>query len=247
MRTDPVSSVGWFVETAEDTEFIRYMTRTMNVFVHLSFYERHTIDESAQFLDCREYINSVHLPNELSVSDFKAGGVVQQVSEFLDVKLFNIHPWCPDLVEIIEEVLTNHDYTLCLETFKLKTDKIGNVMRQLAQFGGYMLRSDRIGLTLDLTHLEPEVMNYTFVRGVLPFVKIIHMSQTVGKKKHQPIFTGVQSENASARRVVGSILSLREFPVQEIVLEYEKEFKRMLYKHSQWLTNFIIQKRRKFQ
>lgn len=246
MKTNPVSSIGWFIASDEDAEFVRYMTKTMHVNVHLSFFERELIDNSAQFIDCRDYINSVHLPNGLTVGDFKEGGIVHHVHEVLDVKLFNIHPWCPDLKLIIEEVLENWDYTLCLETFKLRTDKIGNPMRQLAEFGRYMIESERIGLTLDLTHIEPEAMNYTFARGLLQFVRMIHMSQTIGKEKHQPIFT-TTGLNFDARNVVGKLLSLPVLPVQEIVLEYAPEFKNKLYKHSQWLTNLIIQKRRKFQ
>jgi len=241
---DPIPSVGWFIEDESDVEYVHNMTLSWGVNVHLSFYSLESIKTLAQFVDCADFINSIHLPNGLTVKDFERGGVVHMAHTMLGVNLFNIHPWNPDLQSIVEEVIDQNEYELCLETFKLRTDKIGNPMRQLAQYGRYMLESDMIGLTVDLTHIEPEVCNYTFVRSLLPFTKIIHMSETIDGKKHQPIFTG-PTGNSNVRNIVGMCLDIPQLPVREFVLEYDREFRGKLFKHHQWLKNLIFEKRRR--
>lgn len=242
----PIPSVGWFIESEEDIEVVNAFVDGYVQFVHASFYERQSLYDWFEFLfPFSHKINSIHLPNELTLSDYKTGGIVPVLQGKLGVNMFSVHPWADDLDAIVNEVLENQTYTLCLETFPCKRSKDGNLFTLLARFGRYMLMSDRIGLTLDLSHMDDEIANYTVIKSILPYTRIIHMSCRIKKKGHLPIFT--QHSDVNARNLVGQVLNINPLPVREVVLEYNKEYKKDLIKHIFWLKDVIQAKRRKFK
>lgn len=240
-------SIGWFIESEDDVEFVEDVTMRFTHYCHVSFYERqHAEDYFELCLPYSEKINSIHLPKGLHLSDYKKGGLVHEMYTALGVKLFNVHPWADDLTGIVQEIIDNQDYTLCLETFSLKKPgNAGNPLFLLSHFGGYMLQSDKIRLTIDLSHLDNEVANYVFVRSLLPYSGMIHMSCRLKNNQHLPIFA--HQSDVNARNIVGQVLSLPDCPIREIVLEYMREYRPQLEKHIWWLNDLINSKRRRFE
>lgn len=242
----PIASLGWFVSDEEDVNFIGDMTLAYTQYVHLCFYERENAVK--YYRDCFPYvsrINSIHLPNGLTLKDYKKGGLVPSMQEELNVNLFTVHPWADDLKLIVEEVIANQTYTLCLENFPIKRSQNGNPFYLLAHYGRYMIESEKIGLTLDLAHLDDELANYSVVKGLLPYTKIVHMSCRVKNNAHLPIFT--QQSDVNARNLVGLMLNIENLGVEEIVLEYQREYKKQQKAHLRWLRDVIVSKRRKFE
>jgi hypothetical protein len=247
MELKPIPSVGWFISDEDDIEIVNEFADGLGQYVHASFYEWHDLFTWWEYLMpvCHK-INSIHLPNNLTLKDYKVGGIVPKLQDRLGVNMFTVHPWADDLNDILVEVL-NQNYSLCLENFPCKSKKSqnGNLFNLLARFGRYMLMSDRVGLTLDLSHMDDEIANYTVVKSVLPYTRIIHMSCRVGKVQHLPIFR--QHSDVNARNLVGQVLNINPLPVHEIVLEYDKQYRKDLVKHIFWLKDLIQAKRRRFQ
>lgn len=242
----PIPSMGWFIESMEDVETVNSFADGYGQFVHLSFYDwAHLFSYWEYCMPISHMVNSIHLSNNLTLKDYKKGGIVPKLQDRLGVQMFTVHPWADDLDSIVQEVLNNQTYSLCLENFPCKKSKDGNLFMLLARFGRYMLMSDRIGLTLDLSHMDDDIANYTVVKSVLPYTRIIHMSCRIKKSGHLPIFK--QYSDVNARNLVGQVLNINPLPVQEIVLEYNKEYKKDLVKHIFWLKNLIQAKRRRFK
>jgi hypothetical protein len=108
-----------------------------------------------------------------------------------------------------------------------------------------MLQSEKIRLTVDLSHLDNEVANYVFVRSLLPYSKLMHVSGRLKNNQHIPIFA--HQSDVNARNIVGQTLSLPDCPIEEFILEYMKEYKKQLEKHVFWLSDLINSKRRRFE
>jgi len=245
----PKVSIGYFIESEDDFEFVERVTFGGLVYCHVSFYERASMEKYyEQCLPFVDSINSIHLCKDLHLDDFKKGGLVNEVHEVTQAKFYNLHPWADGLDDIVQEVIENADYTLCLENFGLKHGRYkGNPIFLLTKYGRYMLESEKIRLTIDLSHLENDVANYTFVKSLLPMSKLMHVSCRVGKAQHQHIFTG--NSDVNARNIVGQTLSLPECFIDEFILEYMKGLQQraQLLKHAEWLKDVIQAKRRKFK
>lgn len=243
---NPKVSIGYFIESPEDFDFVETVTAA-GFYCHVSFYERECMEKL--FEGCLPFvdkINSVHLCKDLHLSDFKKGGLVYEVHQVLQAKYYNLHPWADGLEEIIKEVIENADYTLCLENFGLKHGRYkGNPIFLLTYYGRYMLESEKIRLTIDLSHLDTDVANYTFVKSLLPWSKLMHVSSRVGEAKHQHIF--VENPDVNSRLIVSRVLDLPESYIDEYVLEYMKGGvqRKQSLKHAAWLRDFVHAKRRK--
>ena len=244
----PKVSIGHFIACEDDLEFVDEIVAG-GLHCHVSFYKR---EEAERYFEaCLPYVhgvNSVHLSKDLHLSDFKKGGLVHEMHQVFGAKHYNIHPWADDLDAIVEEVIENCDYTLCLENFGLKHGRYkGNPIYMLTKYGCRILKSENIRLTIDLSHLDTDVANYTFVKSLLPWSKLMHVSCRVGKAQHQHIFTA--NSDVNARNIVGQVLSLPECFIDEFVLEYMKEgvYKRLLLKHAFWLRDVVHAKRRRFK
>lgn len=241
-----VSSVSWFIDSQEDVDFVREFIEGYHFNVQLAFYERKHVDDWLEsFIDFPvEYISSVHLPKGLSLDDYNdSSGVVERMRQILKVNRFVVHPWASDLEEIVRYVDDLEEYTLCLENFAPK-NKQGSPMMLLAQFGKYFM-GKHVGLCVDFSHLGAELGNYTFVKGLLPFTKMLHISDKVGRQSHCPMFRA--QADVRALHLLGQIMNVKELTVEEAVLEYGKQNKKELCKHIFWLVEFVTRKRKRWR
>ena len=240
-------SISWFISSKEDVEFVKEYIKSYKFNVELAFYELKDLDFVGDLLDVdTKYISSIHLPKGLTYDDyFNNMGVVRELRKTFDVDLFVVHPWSDDLDRICNRLIEGEEsYCLCLEGFRSKKEGRGNVFRLLADFGKY-IQTGWVGLCLDFSHLDAEMCNWNVVKNLLPYTKMIHASCKIGKQQHAPIFP-IRGEWINAVSLIGSILSVEDLKVQEIVLEYMKPYKESLVKHSFWLHSYIQEKRRRW-
>ena len=234
-------SVGIFIECEQDVAYLEEATKNLGLNVHLSFYDRTLYDKYKH--DCSDasaYITSVHLPKGLTVSDYSESGLVGEARGLFNVDLFNVHPWSPDL-SAIADVVKQEGYTLCLETFRKGQ---GSPFWLLETFGE-ALREDHLGLCVDFSHLELDLANYGFLKGLLPYMKMIHASNRLQDDQHLPVFH--QGCDTNAQGYMSRLLDVKDFPVREVVLEYMPKYRDKYVKQFAWLNTIILQKRRRYE
>lgn len=235
------SSIGWFIASQDDVEVVKELTVDLEVNVHLSFYQKKDAEDWMWRLIDRidvSYINSIHLPKGLYQSDYTKNSLVWELANVFDVKRFVVHPWASDLSNIVDEVEKN-GWTLCLENFGKKG---ASPFSLISQFGDE-LQTDHLGLCVDFSHLHPSLCTVEFVKALMPYTKMWHASNQKGKNQHLPI--SWQDTDTQAHRIISNLLSMPAFPIQEIVLEYFKEYKSKAIKNYFSLKSDIIQRRRK--
>lgn len=241
-------SISWFISSKEDVEFVKEYIESYKFNVELAFYEPKDLEYVGDLMDIpTEYISSIHLPKGLVYSDyFHDGGVVRDLKKRFDVDLFVVHPWSDDLDRICNRLVEGEEgYCLCLEAFGAKKQQAkGNPFYLLTNFGKYF-QSDWVGMCLDFSHLDAEMCNWKIVKNFLPYTKMIHASCRIEKQQHTPVFP-IRGEWINAVSLIGSILSVKDLKVREIVLEYMKQYKESLVKHSFWLQSYIQEKRRRW-
>lgn len=236
------ASASWFIKEEEDVEVVKGFAH-LNMNIQLAFYEREKAEKfmwHPGLIEAKDNITSIHLPKHLTVSDYKSDGIVSELKNLYGTNLFVVHPWADDLPNIVDTV-REQEMVLCLETFK----KGGaSPFSLLAQFGDE-LQTEHLGLCVDFSHLETDLVTVGFIKGLLPYTKMWHVSNRLGKQQHLPIF--VQDADTHAHRVVARVLDVPNFPVQEIVLEYMPQYQRQLTKQYFWLHSYVIQKRKKIR
>jgi len=240
-------SISWFISSKEDVEFVKEYIKSFKFNVELAFYELKDLDFVNDLLDIpTEYISSIHLPKGLVYSDYAfEDGIVKSLKRTFDVDLFVVHPWLDDLDRVCNRLREGEaGYCLCLEVFPSKKLGQGNAFRLLADFGKFC-QTDWVGLCLDFSHLDTEMCNWTIIKNFLPYTKMIHASCRIEKQQHTPVFP-IRGEWINAVSLIGSILSIKDLKVREIVLEYMKQYKKSLVKHSFWLQSYIQEKRRRW-
>lgn len=240
-------SISWFISSKEDVEFVKEYIECYKYNVELAFYELKDLEYVGDLLDIDpKYISSIHLPKGLVYSDYAFdGGVVKDLKRAFNVDLFVVHPWLEDLDRVCKRLAEGESgYCLCLEAFRSKKTGKGNLFTLLANFGQYC-QTDWVGLCLDFSHLDAELCNWKIVKNFLPYTKMIHASCRIGKQQHSPVFP-IRGEWINAVSLLGSILSIKDLKVREIVLEYMKQYKESLVKHSFWLQSYVQEKRRRW-
>lgn len=240
-------SISWFISSKEDVEFVKEYIKSYKFNVELAFYELKDLDFVDDLLDIDEtYISSIHLPKGLVYSDYiNEGGIVKNLASRFDVDLFVVHPWLEDLERVAKRLIDEERYCLCLEAFRARKQQVkGNPFYLLANFGKYF-QSDWVGLCLDFSHLDAELCNWKIVKNFLPYAKMIHASCRIGKQQHTPVFP-IRGEWINAVSLIGQILSIKDLKIREIVLEYMKQYKENLVKHSFWLQSYVQEKRRRW-
>lgn len=240
-------SISWFISSKEDVEFVKEYIKCYKFNVELAFYELKDLYFVGDLMDIdTKYVSSIHLPKGLLYSDYvNEGGVVKELAKNFNVDLFVVHPWSDDLDRVCRRLIEGEEgYCLCLEVFRSKKSGKGNAFRLLADFGQY-LQTDWVGLCIDFSHLDLELCNWIVIRGFLPYTKMIHASCRVEKQQHAPVFP-IRGEWINAVSLISSILSVKDLKVREIVLEYMKQYKESLVKHSFWLQSYIREKRRRW-
>lgn len=236
-----VPSVGIFIECEQDVAYLQEATESLGMNVHLSFYERSLYDKYKFDCECAaKYITSVHLPKGLVVSDYTKEGVVGEMRGLYNVDLFNVHPWSSDLRQIAD-VVKEEGYTLCFEAFRKGQ---GNPFWLLEIFGE-KLREDYLGLCIDFSHLELDLAVYGFLKGFLPYTKMLHASNQMKGNQHLPVFR--QDCDTNAQGYISRLLDVKDFPIREIVLEYMPEYRDKFVKQYAWLNTIILQKRRRYE
>lgn len=237
-------SIGWSIHSQEDVEFVREFIDGYKFDVQLGFFSREDIDLWLDsFLSFPiEHVSAVHLPKGLELDDFTSeSGVVHRLSAILGARRFVVHPWSPELPAIVEYVDSLEKFVLCLENFGAK-NKDGNPFTLLAQYGKY-LTGDYIGLCLDFSHLGVELAQYPIIRGLLPYTKMLHVSDRIGKHVHCPLFR--PNAGVNGVHLLAQIMSVKNLRIQEVVLEYDRQYQRELCKHIFWLVEFVTRKRLK--
>jgi hypothetical protein len=233
-------SVSWFVKNQKDADIVKEFTIDLGINVQLAFYERRDADNwMFKLAECSSCVSSIHLPKGLNISDYHKDGIVGELVSIYGTKRFVVHPWSRDLPYIVDMVRDNK-WLLNLECFSRKG--AGNPFLLLAQYGEEFLE-DHVGLCVDFSHLESELANPTFVKGLLPYTKMLHVSNRLGKQQHLPVF--VQTADTNAHQILAQVLEVPKFPVQDIVLEYMPDYHDRLGKQYYWLDSYIQQKRRK--
>jgi len=239
MRVIP--SVGWFIADQKDVDIVREFTLDLKMNVQLSFYLRQEAEKFGwDFVECKDKIHTIHLPKGLRESDFFPGNMVSEFSALYDVKRFVIHPFSDDVIHMVDRA-RELDITLCLETFNRGQ---ANPFTMLAMYGGE-LTAEHLGMCVDFSHLKDGLATEEFIKGLLPYTKVWHVSNRVGKDQHLPINT--KDLGIHPVGILSRLLPLPKFPVEEIVLEYMKEYKAKLIKNYFWLDSYIMKKRRQFE
>lgn len=235
-----IPSVGWFVAGQEDADVVNEFTLDLLMNVQLSFYLRQDMEKWGwEFVESKDFIHTIHLCKGIRESDFFKGNIVSELAALYDVKRFVIHPFSDDVIHMVDRA-RELGITLCLETFQRHQ---ANPFTMLAMYGEE-LEADHLGMCVDFSHLTDKLANEEFIKGLLPYTKLWHVSNRVGKNQHLPVFTnelGIHPQGILSR-----LLDIPKFPVQEIVLEYMKEYKAQLIKHYLWLATQITKKRKRF-
>ena len=235
-----IPSIGWFVADQKDVDIVRDLTLGHGMNVQLSFYQRKEWEKWGwEMIECRDYIHTIHLFKGLSESDFFTNQAVPTLAEIYQATRFVIHPFGDDVIYMVDRS-RELGFTLCLENFGRGQ---ANPFTMLAMYGDE-LKAEHVGMCVDFSHLKDGLANEEFVKGLLPYTKVWHVSNRVGKKQHLPLWgkeLGIHPQGILSR-----LLTIPKFPVQEIVLEYHKEFLNAAKKHYLWLNSYIIKKRRQF-
>lgn len=235
------TSVGWFVGDDEDIKTVEgFYGMGMNI--QLSFYKKEHAEKymwNERLIACSKNINVIHLPNGLTASDYTKDGMVGKLRFLYGVHLFVVHPWDTEGLADIAYQAQKDDFTVCFETFQKGK---ASPFRLLAQFGDEFIEP-HLGLCVDFSHLPTDLVTASFVAGLLPYTKMWHLSNKRGKEQHLPVF--VQDADTNVHRVISNVLTIPDFPVQEIVLEYMREYEPKLAKNYFWLNTYVINKRRK--
>jgi len=247
MKNKMKPSVGVFVKDEADVQFVKSVIDSYDFNVHLSFHARNDLDLAPSLIgDYEDNITSIHLPNGLGALDFRPDGVVTNLSEMFNVDLFVIHPWIYEMDEVVETVVNNGLYTLCLENFPAKSRKrnsLADPVYAVGKYGKY-LEGDFLGLCIDFSHLDTGVSNYTFLRSFIPYTKILHVSSRLGKAQHLPIFK--RTEEINPNRLLSKLFTVPDLKIREVVLEYMAVYRKNLIKDQFWLIQYMQQKRKKF-
>jgi hypothetical protein len=234
-------SISWFVREQKDADIVKEFAIDLGYNVQLAFYERLDAEKWMwKLAECSPAVSSIHLPKGLELDDYNANGLVKELSDIYDTKRFVVHPWSKDLFEIAEFVRMA-EWTLSFECFSRKGS--ANPFLLLARFGDQLIE-DHLGLCVDFSHLENDLATIGFIKGLLPYTKMLHVSNRLGKQQHLPLF--MQTADTNAHRILSQILLVPEFPVKDIVLEFMPEYKDKLGKQYIWLNSYVQQKRRKF-
>jgi hypothetical protein len=162
---------------------------------------------------------------------------VPTLAEIYNVKRFVIHPFGDDVIHMVDRA-REMGITLCLETFGRSQ---ANPFTMLAVYGGE-LQADHLGMCVDFSHLKDSFANGDFIKELLPYTKVWHVSNRVGKDQHLPLF--YKEKGIHPHGILSRLLQIPNFPVQEIVLEYMKEYRSRLIKDYLWLNSYIIKKRK---
>jgi len=234
-------SISWFVKDQRDVDIVKEFAIDLAINVQVAFYERRDAENwMYKIAECSPSVTSIHLPKGLEVNDYDANGIVAELSSLYDIKRFVVHPWCKDLMHIAEFVKMA-EWTLSFECFSRKG--AANPFLLLAQFGEEF-KENHIGLCVDFSHLETDLATPGFVKGLLPYTKMLHISNRLKKQQHLPIF--VQSSDTNAQQILAQVLDVPSCPVKDMVLEYMPDYRDRLAKQYYWLESYIQQKRRKF-
>jgi hypothetical protein len=236
-------SAGWFVSTPCDVEFIKHL-HGLERNIQVSFYERQDLSWTLALSQYSDRVTSVHLPKGLSVSDYREGGVVDSLMDAFSTDLFVVHPWAEDLEIIVDVVLEREKFCLCLEGFSLGKGK-GGVINLIERFGKVMRTYPHIGLCVDFSHIETEVMSWQLVKALLPYTKMLHVSTVVDGKPHRPMYSTLST--VLVRPLLNQFLQTPITSVKEVVVEYDKEFQKDLLKDTARLSEWVEEKRRKFK
>lgn len=230
-----VGSIGWFISTSCDAQFVIDVIKGYTKKVHASFYEKKDLMYALALSEVSEGISSVHLPNGLALSDYAENGVVDNLRETLGVDLFVVHPWAEDLDYIVDCVMRREKYCLCLETFSFGKGK-GSLLHLIEKYGRYMKDSPFLGLCFDFSHIAPEFMTWTLICPVLKYAKIFHVSEVKeskeGKEKWERHCPFEVRGPFHAVSLLGQICTYPGPDVREVVLEYDKKHERRLVKDS---------------
>jgi hypothetical protein len=237
-------SAGWFVSTPCDVEFIGDMVKCNKFYVQAGFYERKDLSWVLALSQYSDKISSIHLPKGLTASDYAEGGVVDELMEAFNTNLFVVHPWADDLQHIVWTVNEREKFCLCLEGFSLSKGK-GGVINLVENFGKDMRNSSHVGLCLDFSHIEPEVMNWQLAKALLPYTKMFHVSTVVDGKPHRPMHSTLSA--ILVKPLLHQFLQIPETPVMEVVLEYDKEYQKQLVMDVGRMNEWFEEKRRKFK
>jgi len=240
-----ISSISWFVASVKDVEFIREFIEAYHFNVQVGFYEKKDLALVERFIDFpTEYISSVHLPKGLNLGDYKhSNGIVSTLRSTFGVDLFVVHPWADDLDKIVDFVNEAEQFCLCLEIFPSRKRRQGSPFQLLADYGR-ILKEDYVGLCADFSHIDDELTGYTFLKGLLPYTKMIHASSRIGRVGHVPLFK--KNSVINGVNLLGQLLDVKDLKVREIVLEYNKEYHKDLTKHIFWLVEWVNRKRKRW-
>lgn len=236
-----VPSISWFVSNQEDVDIVKEFAIGAKMNIQLAFYERRDAEKwMYKLVECSPFVTSIHLPKGLELNDYNANGLVNELSIIYGTRRFVVHPWSKDLFEIAEFV-RDANWTLSLECFSRKG--AGSPFSLLVQYGD-QFTEEHLGLCVDFSHLDSDLATVGFIKGLLPYTKMYHVSNRCGKQQHLPLF--VQTADTNVHRILSQVLIIPDFPVQDIVLEYMPEYKHKLGKQYYWLESYILGKRRRF-
>lgn len=217
---------------------------TWGIPIQAAFYLREHTEWADGLIDIpKGMIPVVHLPKGLFAEDYKPGGFVSTLVDKLGAKDAVVHPWASDLKQAVAYVKEAGNYTLCLETFALKeVNGKGSPITLLAQFGDE-LTEEHLGICVDFSHLHTDLLTYGFLKSLIPYSKVWHLSGRKGTDQHQPFMK--KDLEVNFHTLASSLLDIKNFPIKEVVLEYMPDYHRRLKDDVFYLRDFISSKRRK--
>jgi len=236
-------SVSWFVSSDKDVEVIKGLTSGYKVNVQLAFYEKKDLVFTEKCIPHKNRISSIHLPKHLTRQDYLEGGIVDNLRQQFDVDFFVVHPWADDLDRIVDVVVEREMYCLCLETFKVSKKGGRNALDLLAMYGRQFI-TPFVGMCVDFSHIETSVLSVEFLKGLLPYTKMIHLSTRREGVQHLPV--DLKKTDFHAPTLITELLKSKNNPIREVVLEYAKEYYKTQIRDIFWLNDAIIRLRRRF-
>jgi len=219
----------------------RYKIKDIPQSIQLSIWKYDIWKENMDKIIEKIYLNSVsvktvHLPLDTLKRPFKdIFDLMGILHSTILCNKFIIHP-NKGILEFIEEFVNwSETVTLCIENFQYRKKKtLRNpieIITKCVETG-----SDKIKMCFDTSHVEAIWFDGSIMTSLLKHIKVIHLSNRIGKQSHLPF--NIQNGDLN---LVGFVHELKKRYKWEglIVLEYLQDYQYKLNKNLEYLKRLV--------
>lgn len=187
-------------------------------------------------------VNVVHLPLDTLRQDFNdIFRIIDFCHSRFECSKFVVHPnkMIKDFVGYYKNFYNQYNIVLCIENFPWRKKK---ELRSPLEIIGFIEQIENrkyernLALTFDTSHAEALWFDDKVLSYLLPYISVIHLSNRIGRKQHQPF-----NVSGGDLNLVGFIQKLkhRYHWDGDIVLEYMPEHHVKLFKNYKFLEKLI--------